>query len=110
MWCPLCRRHRLTLILISDLRARLESRARNEGFDALRITKASLPAIKGQELTAYVDANHHGDMAWMPETLERRVTPTAMYAEAKSAIMLAVNYAQGLDAFARLEQKSTGVI
>jgi epoxyqueuosine reductase len=110
MWCPLCRHHRLTLILISDLRARLETRAQDEGFDALRITKATLPSIKGQELAAYVSANHHGEMAWMHETLERRVTPTAMYAQAKSAIMLAVNYGQGLDAFARLQQKSTGVI
>jgi epoxyqueuosine reductase len=110
MWCPPCHLPPLTLILISDLRAQLNSRARAEGFDAIRITKASLPEIKGQELASYVAADHHGDMAWMPETLERRITPTAMYAEAKSAIMLAVNYEQGLDAFARLEQKSTGVI
>ena len=33
-----------------------------------------------------------------------------MWVEAKSAIMLAVNYNQGLDVFARLEQKSNAVI
>jgi epoxyqueuosine reductase len=33
-----------------------------------------------------------------------------MWPQAKSAIMLAMNYGQGLDAFARLEEKSTAVI
>ncbi len=49
-------------------------------------------------------------MGWMAETAARRVSPDAMWPEAKSAIMLAANYDQGLDAFARLKQKSTGVI
>jgi epoxyqueuosine reductase len=92
--------------LISSLR----SKALAEGFDAVRITSANLANTAGDNLEAYVAAGHHGDMAWMPETLERRKTPTAMWPEAKSAIMLALNYGQGLDAFARLEHKSTGVI
>jgi epoxyqueuosine reductase len=110
MWCPPCHLHPPTPILISSLREQLEARAKAEGFDLLRVTKAELHAMKGEELASFIAANHHGDMAWMPETLERRKTPTAMWAEAKSAIMLALNYDQGLDAFARLEQKSTGVI
>jgi epoxyqueuosine reductase len=96
--------------LTSDLVTALKARAREIGFDEVRITKASLAATIGDELEAYVGAGHHGDMGWMVETLERRKTPDAMWPEAKSAIMLAMNYDQGLDAFARLEQKSTGVI
>ncbi len=76
----------------------------------MRITSAALPDKIGVDLEAYIAAGHHGEMAWMPETLDRRKTPTAMWPEARSAIMLAMNYGQGLDAFARLEQKSTGVI
>jgi epoxyqueuosine reductase len=97
-------------ILISNLRKELEARASAEGFDMLRITQANLAAIKGEELAGFVAADHHGDMAWLPETLARRQSPKAMWHDAKSAIMLAVNYDQGLDAFARLEQKSTAVI
>ncbi len=92
--------------MISDLK----SRALAEGFDAVRITSATLESSVGGDLEAYVVAGHHGDMAWMPETLERRKTPTAMWPEAKSAIMLAMNYGQGQDTFSRLEQKSIGVI
>ncbi len=76
----------------------------------MRITSATLSRKIGADLEAYIEAGHHGEMIWMPETLERRKTPTAMWPEARSAIMVAMNYGQGLDAFARLEKKSTGVI
>lgn len=92
--------------LISELKIK----ANELGFADLRITAATLPQPIGDELEAYVVKGHHGDMAWMPETLERRKSPDAMWADARSAIVLAMNYDQGLDAFARLEKKSTGVI
>ena len=96
--------------MISDLVASLKFKAHELGFDDVRITSASLSPAIGDELEAYVQAGHHGDMGWMVETLDRRKSPDAMWAEAKTAIMLAVNYDQGLDVFARLEKKSTGVI
>ena len=96
--------------MISDLIISLKARALELGFDGVRITSASLSPAIGDELEAYVQAGHHGDMGWMVETLDRRKSPDAMWAEAKTAIMLAVNYDQGLDVFARLEKKSTGVI
>ena len=96
--------------MISDLIISLKARALELGFDDVRITSASLSPASGDELEAYVQAGHNGDMGWMVETLDRRKSPDAMWAEAKTAIMLAVNYDQGLDVFARLEKKSTGVI
>ena len=84
--------------------------ASDEGFAAVRITPASLQSVTGENLKAYVMERRHGDMAWMEDTLQRRISPDAMWPEAKSAIMLAMNYGQGLDNFARLEKKSTGVI
>ena len=96
--------------MISDLVTSLKAKALELGFDDVRITSASLSPVIGGELEAYVQAGHHGDMGWMVETLDRRKSPVAMWADAKSAIMLAVNYDQGLDNFARLEKKSIGVI
>jgi epoxyqueuosine reductase len=96
--------------LISDLTEKLKAKAVAEGFSDLRITTASLSETMGQDLEAFVAAGHHASMAWMPETLERRKSPDAMWGEARSAILLALNYDQGLDAFARLEKKSIGVI
>ena len=88
----------------------LKSRALAEGFSAVGITSAKLPREVADNLEGYIAAGHHGTMAWMDETKERRASPNAMWVEAKSAIVLAMNYGQELDAFARLGQKSTGVI
>ncbi len=93
-------------ISISELTAQAEA----EGFDAVGVTVAKLATEIGDKLKVFVGAGYHGTMDWMEETLERRVSPDAMWPEARSAIVLAMNYGQGLDAFARLEKKSTGVI
>jgi epoxyqueuosine reductase len=93
-------------ISISDLK----SQALSEGFDLVRITSAKLPDAVSTDLNGYITQGFHGDMEWMQETAERRSSPTAMWPEAKSSIMLAVNYDQGLDVFGRLQHKSTGVI
>jgi epoxyqueuosine reductase len=88
----------------------IASRARAEGFSAIGVAPAKLPAEISNNLEAFLSAGHHGTMAWMEETKTRRASPDVMWPEAKSAIMLAMNYGQGLDAFARLEEKSTAVV
>ncbi len=93
-------------ISISDLK----SRALAEGFSAVGITSAKLPRDVAENLDGFISAGHHGTMHWMAETKDRRGSPDVMWAGAKSAIVLAMNYGQGLDAFARLEAKSSGVI
>jgi epoxyqueuosine reductase len=107
---PPCRLPPVTLILISDLTEQLKAKATAEGFSDMRITQAKLAPAIGEDLQAYVEQGHHGSMAWIAETIARRTSPDAMWENAKSAIVLALNYDQGLDAFARLTQKSTGVI
>ena len=93
-----------------DLKSELLARARAEGFSDCKVTAARLDPGIGRDLQEFVALGHHGEMGWIEETLERRSSPDAMWAEAKSAIVLAAAYGQGLDAFSRLEQKSTGVI
>ncbi len=92
--------------LLTSLRELVEK----EGFSAVGITSAKLPSEVAENLGAFISAGHHGTMDWMEETKQRRGSPDAMWPEAKSAIVLAMNYGQGLDAFARLEEKSVGVI
>ena len=93
-------------ISISEIRVR----AKAEGFDACGIAPAKLPHDITANLQAFVAEEHHATMDWIAETLERRASPDAMWPEAKSAIVLAANYGQGLDAFARLEKKSSATI
>ena len=93
-------------ISISELRAH----AKAEGFDACGIAPAKLPDEIAKNLQAFIANGNHGTMDWMADTYERRASPAAMWPQAKSAIVLATNYNQGLDAFARVERKSTANI
>jgi epoxyqueuosine reductase len=93
-------------ISISELRAAAEA----EGFDDFAVTPARLPDSVGERLKQFVQLDHHGEMGWREETLARRVSPDAMWSDAKSAIVLALSYAPDLDPMERLRATETGVI
>ncbi len=95
-------------ISTSDL-AELKARALDLGFSGLRITDAALPARVGRKLSEFVDADYVGDMVWLKDST-RRSTPTAMWAEARSAIVVAMNYAPSIEPMERLDYPETGVI
>lgn len=96
--------------MTETLAKNLLNRAQSLGFDVMRITRAELPVLTGQRLQSFVEAERHGSMNWMPETLERRKTPTAMWADAVSAIVLGTNYGPESNPLDRLEQRSIGNI
>ncbi len=92
------------------IETQLRQRAGDLGFCELRITGARLPAETGQRLRQAVGDGHHAGMDWLETTLDRRMSPDAMWDGAKSCIMLAMSYTPAMDVMARLEQRSTGVI
>jgi epoxyqueuosine reductase len=81
-----------------------------EGFSACAIASATDPWDAGHHLAEFVVQGHHGSMGWIETTLERRSHPTAMWADAKTAIMLGVNYGPDHDPMAALSQTSAGNI
>jgi len=81
-----------------------------EGFDGVRIARADAVPQAVERLRAFVAEGYHGEMRWLAETIDRRSSAAAMWPASKSAIMLAMNYATGLDPLARLERTETGVI
>jgi len=92
------------------LAQKLVDRAKMLGFDVVKFTEAQLPALTGERLEEFVVAEWHGSMNWLPETLERRKTPTAMWSGAVSAIVLATNYGPEIDPLERLDNKTAGNI
>lgn len=62
------------------------------GFDDCKFTRAKLPAKTGAYLEFFIDAGYHGDMNWIEESFERRSSPENMWNDAKTAIVLAMNY------------------
>lgn len=90
--------------------ATLKANARALGFDAVRIANASDAWEAGARLVAFVGAGRHGEMAWMKETLERRGHPRAMWPDARSAVVVAMNYGPRHDPLTALERREEGVI
>jgi len=87
-----------------------KSKAHELGFDVCRFTTADLPHNTGQNLETAIAQNHHGTMQWMAETLPRRKHPNAMWTEAKSAILLGMNYGPETDPLTNLELREKATI
>ncbi len=95
---------------MTSLADRLGQRAAREGFNLARIAPAAEFNGAGARLREFVALGRHGDMDWIEDTLERRGDPRRLWAEARSAIMLAASYTPKIDPMARLAERGTGVI
>jgi epoxyqueuosine reductase len=95
-----------TIRLVTELRAR----AASLGFDAFGIAPASARPNLAEKLAHALSAGWHGDMEWMAETADRRGSPIALWPEARSVIMVGVNYGPDSDPLAALAQRSIGNI
>ena len=80
------------------------------GFDACALTSVEHAWPASARLAAFVAEGRHGGMAWMETTLERRAHPRAMWSEARSAIVLALNYGPQVDPLAGLAHRDRGAI
>ena len=92
------------------LDVRLKAQARAEGFDACGIADASAPWDAGDRLLAFIGDGMHGAMDWMAATAERRSHPTAMWPDARSAVMLGMNYGPATDPMALLAERDRAAI
>lgn len=64
----------------------------------------------GERLNEAINAGHHASMEWMAETAFRRSHPQNLWPEAKSAIVLGMNYGPDSDPLLTLEQKDRATI
>ncbi len=63
-----------------------------------------------ERLEAWLANGHHGSMAWMAETAERRAEPGTLWPEVRSIIVLGLNYGPQSDPLASLDRKDRGTI
>ncbi len=92
--------------------ARLRAAAADCGFDAVGFARvddlAAWPAAA--RLAAFVEAGRHGTMDWLETTAERRAHPRAMWGEARSAVVLGLNYGPDEDPRAALAERSRAAL
>ena len=81
-----------------------------EGFDICAVTAADLPPSVAAGLDDYIGAGHHGDMGWLADTRDRRITPSAMWPEARSAVIFGCNYGPDHDPMENLSAASSANI
>jgi epoxyqueuosine reductase len=64
----------------------------------------------GHRLEDFIRHEYHGTMDWLADTQERRSHPQKLWPEAKSAIMLGMNYGPETDPLITLETPEKGTI
>ncbi len=95
---------------INRIRQRIRADALAEGFGDIAFTSASTNPMLEERLTAFLNQDHHASMSWMVETKARRVAPKAMWDQAKTAIILVMNYGPDHDPMDNLKAKDGGNI
>lgn len=92
------------------LSAFIREQAQAHGFDLCRVTlPTSIPQAPAR-LAEFVSAGHHGTMAWMEETQERRGDPRALWNEVRSIVMFGLNYGPDEDPRGLLERPDRAAI
>jgi epoxyqueuosine reductase len=75
----------------------IRAEAERLGFVACGFTRADAADAAGLDIRRWLEAGHHGTMGWMEARADHRVSPTALWAGAKSAIALGMSYAPASD-------------
>ncbi len=92
-----------------DIKLWLTGEARRLGFDVCRVARTDGLAWR-ERLKAWLAAGHHAGMGWMEDRSDQRAAPTALWPEARSAIMLGLNYGPETDPMATLARPDVGTI
>jgi epoxyqueuosine reductase len=92
------------------LKQALVDQAHALGFDALGITAPDSIAQAAPRLAQFLADGHHGTMEWMAAHADRRADPRGLWPEARSVILLGMNYGPDVDPRAILQQRDRGAI
>jgi epoxyqueuosine reductase len=92
------------------IRALLQRRARELGFDTLRVTPSSLPPATRERYHEFLRRGRHGSMGWLARDPERRQSPDCLWPEARSAIVCGLSYAPDEDPLPGLERRNRAYV
>jgi len=90
--------------------AELEGQVLELGFAPPRITRIPERWDAKAHLQEFIKSGNYGDMQWMPREAHRRQHPHDMWPEARSAVVLGLNYGPDHNPLASLAHASSGNI
>jgi epoxyqueuosine reductase len=92
------------------IKAALIEQAHAHGFDAVGVTRPdAVPQAKAR-LERFLADGAHGDMGWMATTADRRASPSALWPDVRSVVMLGMNYGPDDDPLAILARRDRAAI
>ena len=80
------------------------------GFDVVRFTRAFTNLQTRRNFRAFLADGFHGDMQWLENNVERRENPLVLWPDARTVIMVGMNYGPLADPRHVLDEKSVGAI
>jgi epoxyqueuosine reductase len=80
------------------------------GFDAVGFAPAALTAEARAHLEEFIARGYHGEMGWLAARAEQRGKPQALWPEAKSVVVLGLNYGPADNPLSVVQQKTAGDI
>ena len=93
-----------------SLEEAIRSEAERLGFVACGFARADAADPAGLDLQRWLEAGRHGTMGWMESRAHHRVSPRALWPEARSAIALGMSYAPTSDPLALAAHPELGRI
>ena len=92
------------------LRQFVQSEALKLGFDGIAFTTPDAIPSAAPRLRQAIADGHHATMEWMAETAARRSSPANLWPQARSVVMLAMNYGPDSDPLGDLAHRDRGLV
>jgi len=93
-----------------ELKKAIRGIARDAGFDAVGFASAGPDPTREAGLQGFLRGNRHGSMSWLETRAAERAAPEALWPEAKSVIVLGLNYGPAGDPLAATRRPKRGAI
>ena len=91
-------------------RAGIRERALALGFDAVGFAPAELAPSARRDLGDFLAKGYHGDMGWLAGRADERAGPRTLWPEARSVVVLGLNYGTAADPLAALARRDRGTV
>ena len=88
----------------------IRDKALGLGFDAVGFAAAALHAAARDGLGDFLEAGYHGDMGWLADRAALRASPDALWPNARSVVVVGLNYGPPKDPLAPLARRERATI
>ncbi len=96
--------------MTAAIREAIRGEALAMGFDAVGFAAAHLREAARADLGEFLARGYHGDMGWLADTAARRGDPQTLWSEARSVVVLGLNYGSDDDPLAAASEDERGII